>query len=216
MITTTYPPQRRRPTELPADIAEALAKHDELFAKAVLADSTARNLADQSADAMAERADREAAAKAATEGKPIPAATAVPKLAADREKANREAAAYAAALAEAAGAVDELRIAHQHALEATEDENRKAAAAVITTKATEAVTSIREAVAAELTRRSTFEWVRTAGMPALDEPTIHPAEVVPGIVPLGIGTVGQHAHMRDVPTEIVARALAALAEKIGS
>ncbi|MET8872932.1 hypothetical protein [Nocardia sp. NPDC004604] len=92
-------PGGRPPLDLlPADLAKLITERDTIAERVNAADSARARLADEQCDRDAERADAEAATDAARAGKAIPPPKAVPKLAADREKAARELEAHKAAL----------------------------------------------------------------------------------------------------------------------
>lgn len=198
--------QHGRPADLPKGVADALVKLDDVFARAQQAERTARELADKSHDEAAEKADRAAAAKAATEGKDIPAPSAVPTLEADRGKAAAAVVAFTDAVEAAVNVVHAARSAAAEAGESGELTRRTDAVAALLEQAEE----LAGAITAEHTARQRHTWLRTGVMPQ-GQAQILPWDAVPGLLGFGVGPGSGHPLREQMTsaTDVVRRAVAA-------
>lgn len=171
----------RRPASLPAPVAEALAKYDDLLARSRQADRDLAALATPERAAEAEAADRRAAVEAVTAGKPVPAGKAAEALRADLDKARRAAEAYTAATADAAAALSTACTEAANDGEQAEQERRAAAVA----RLIEQAEALAEAINSEAVARATHSWLRTGELD--DAAWVAAWDVIPMLRGRGIG-----------------------------
>ena len=152
-------PSARPPAELiPPKLADLLLEHDRIAEQHGKAHERVGQLAADTLDAQATQADADAAATAARAGKAIPAPTAVPALAKEREAAARDLAAQASAFEQIVVECEDLASRLWFEADAEHQAARAKTLAKVEAAASKLADLVEEAVAAG----AAHDWLRSS------------------------------------------------------
>ena len=164
---------------IPKKLAALIGERDRILTQRSEAEQRANHLAHEDRDKEARHADDIAAAEAARKGEPIPAPTAAPQLAVDRDEANRALAAQASALVDVNNECESTAAD----LYWNAAENTTKALAKTVTEAEAAASHLADIVDAAVLHIAARDWLRTSWHPAAQ---ISPVDVFPDLARHGL------------------------------
>lgn len=188
---------------IPKKLAPLLSERDRILTQRNEAEQHASKLAGADQDEAAKRADDLAAAEAARKGDPIPAPTAVPQLALDRETAERARLAQSTALAE----VDNELETVAGVLYFADDSTLAKDVAKTIAEAEATAGSLAEVIEAAVVRIAARDWLRRHYHPHAQ---ISPVDVFPDLARHGL--TRENTSPLPVRAVIAAAATAALTD----
>jgi hypothetical protein len=164
---------------IPKKLAAVIRERDRILTQRADAAQHASILAREDQDAAAQYADDLAAAEAARKGQSIPAPSAVPQLAKDREEAARALAAQEAALIDVTSECD--TVASELYWNASDAATKEVAKVI--TEAEASARNLADIVEAAVLHIAARDWLRTTWYPAAQ---ISPLDVFPDLARHGL------------------------------